>query len=87
MWFKIKLAVMLVHDWFIKSVGTLLMWLGLLGLVLNYNYDRMVGRGSQHYGWSWLQWTAFVGCWFLIYWGWWTRRFFKTLDKDIKEEE
>lgn len=80
-----KILFMMFNDWLIKQAGWLLMLAGIIGHIINYNFDRIVGRSKLYYGWGCLNWWAFNGCWFLIYVGWLSWRYYKDWDKDIEE--
>jgi len=80
------LLYMLFRDFLIRSVGTLLIWIGIGGHIFNGHFDQLIGRNHIHYGWGGMQWSAFVIFWGFIYWGWEVRRFNKSCEKDERED-
>jgi len=73
-----RILFMLFNDWLIRSVGTLLVWVGVLGIVFNYNFDRMAGYTEIDFG-GWQR-VAFVVFTFFIYWGLVVKKFWKMED-------
>lgn len=80
-----SILILIINDWLIKSAGILLIWIGILGHIFNYNFDKITGRSSDNYTWGWVQWVAFAVFWFLIYWGWIIRRCWKDYFNDSWE--
>lgn len=62
LWFELK-------DLMIKTVGLGMIMSGVVGIIINFKYDYLVGRGAGAFGWGRNQWAFFGFCLLQILWG------------------
>ena len=69
----------LINDWLLRQAGKILMITGGIGIILDWRYDRIVGRALEAYYFGPMQWICLCWCVFLIYVGFVFNDFMKTI--------